>query len=283
MILFRRSLGIVLVSVMATLLSGCNPTNMLFETIMFAGAERLPADADRCPHPHRSLERSCEKIGDREVFLSSLDEDVKLQGLFFPNPSSNRLILYFHGNSGHVYHRIPDMIELSKIANAFILSYRGYGKSQGSPSEVGLYRDARAAVRYARDELGFPKDRIYLYGRSLGAAVAVDVAQDGGFAGMILVTPFLSGRAIAKTHPLGWIPGLGPLFDSENKFEGVTFPALFIHGTNDALVPYEQGVALYERYPAAKQFKRIEGAVHNDIVDRAGDDYWRWLRDFVAR
>lgn len=263
---------------------------MIFDKIAFAPAMKIPLAADHCDY-YANTEHTCEEIGSKEVFFPSedtgnakdaKDKRVTLQALFFPNPASDRIIVYLHGNGGHVYMRIPTLIKMSRLANVFILSYRGYGKSQGKPSEAGVYRDARAAVRYVREQLGFPPDKIYLYGRSLGAGVAVEVAQDEHYAGLILVTPFLSGKAMARERNLGWVPGLGRPFDSVNKLANIASPALFIHGTEDEIVPFEQGLALYERYPGDKTFHRVEGGRHNNLAKLKGEVYWQWLRDFIT-
>ena len=264
---------------MAILTGGCG--HALFEYLAFAPAMRISPEQNHCDY-YGGTGHTCEEVGSREIFFPSLDEEVTLQALFFPNPSSNRIIVYFHGNGGHVYMRIPRLVQMSRLANVFILSYRGYGKSQGKPSEAGLYRDVRAALRYVRERLGFSSDKTYLYGSSLGAAVAIDVAQETHYAGLVLIAPFLSGKAMADLRKLGWVPGLGRPFDSVSKLENIASPALFIHGVRDRIVPFEQGVALYEQYRGDKTFKRVEDAGHNDLASRVGDQYWQWLRAFVS-
>lgn len=189
----------------------------------------------------------------------------------------DRLIVYFHGNGGHIYGRIPQLLVMSEIANVFIFSYRGYGKSAGEPTEAGVYQDARAALRYARDTLGFAPAQTVLYGRSLGAAVAVEVARDRAHAALILISPFLSGRAMADHRGLGWVPGLGRPFDSAGKLDALALPVLIVHGTHDWIVPFEQGRALYDLYSGRKDFKAVAGAGHNDLAAVAGDAYWAWI------
>lgn len=275
----RHKSRIILLAAIATLLPGCG--HAIFERVAFAPAVRLSSAQNHCDY-YRGTGYTCEQVGSREIFFPSLDEQIKLQALFFPNPQSDRIIVYFHGNGGHVYMRVPALIKMAQFANVFILSYRGYGKSQGKPSEVGVYQDARAAVRYVREQLGFTPDKTYLYGSSLGAAVAIEVAQDASFAGQILLAPFLSGRAMAEESGLEWVPGLGRPFDSVNKLPNITAPTLFIHGTEDAVVPYEQGYKLYQAFAGSKIFKSVEGAGHTGLSRHVGDEYWEWLRDFVV-
>ena len=265
---------------LALLPAGCG--QQTFETVMFMPAKRLAPDAMPCSYSKKTR-KSCENAVVEEIFFPSLDPEITLQALYFPNPDSDKMIVYFHGNGWHLYIRVPAGVKLSGIANVLILSYRGYGKSEGEPSEAGIYEDAWAALRYVRDELKFEPQNTYIYGRSLGAAVAVEVAQRQSYAGLILVSPFLSGKAMAEKAGLGWYPRLGKPFHSVGKVRNITSPALFMHGTADAIVPFEQGVALYEAYSSPdKTFKTMEGAGHSWFWRSTGDEYWGWVREFVV-
>ena len=252
----------------------------IFDRIAFAPAQKISAGDDHCDY-FGGTQHTCESADSREIFFPSLDPQVELQALFFPRPGSDKLIVYFHGNGGHVYRRISHLLEMAKLANVLILSYRGYGKSGGAPSEAGVYHDARAALRHAREVLHFAPRKTYLYGRSLGAAVAIEAAQDDRFAGLIAVSPFLSGRAMAALRGLEWVPGLGHPFDSVNKLAQITAPALFIHGTHDRVVPFEQGRELYRHFPGNKAWRQVDGAGHNDLVDKTGGAFWQWLEEFI--
>ncbi len=266
---------------LALLLAGCG--QQIFETVMFLHAKKLARDTTPCSY-FKNAERGCEDTKVGEIFFPSLDRKTTLQALYFPNPDSDKVIVYFHGNSWHVYLRVPAGIQLSEMANVLMLSYRGYGKSAGEPTEAGVYEDAEAALKYVREELKFEPANTYVYGRSLGAAVAVEVAQRRNYAGLILISPFLSGEAMAQKRWLGWFPGLGQPFHSVGKVRNINSPALFIHGTHDRLVPFEQGRALYEAYPSQnKTFKTIEGGGHHWVWRSAEDEYWGWIKEFVAR
>ena len=266
---------------LALLLAGCG--EQILETVMFLPAKRLAADATPCRYLEKAG-KSCENTEFEEIFFPSLDRQTMLQALYFPNPDSDKVIVYFHGNGQHLYTRVPACIKLSETANVFILSYRGYGKSEGKPSEAGLYEDAAATLEYVQEELKFEDDDIYLYGRSLGAAIAVDVAQQQNYAGLILVSPFLSGVAMAEEAFLGWVPGLGQPFHSIGKIGNIASPVLFIHGTDDKTVPLKQGEALYKAYPSQdKTFKKIKGGDHNQICRDDKDECLGWVREFVAR
>ena len=276
----KRILGGIFVLAATMQLTACG--DELFNRIAFAPAKTLPADANHCEYYQRHSEL-CNSVESEEVFYPSLDEEIKLQALYFPNRESDKIVIYLHGNAGHVYWRVSQMVKLSEIANALIVSYRGYGKSNGRPTEVGVYQDVRATLRYAREVLGFEPQNIYLHGHSLGAAIAIEVAQDTPLGGLILISPFLSGRAMAEHRNLAWVPGLNHPFDSVSKVKKLTdTPALFIHGTADTIIPIEQGYMLFESYASQrKSFKRVEGLGHSFIARRIGDVYWGWLREFV--
>ena len=168
-------------------------------------------------------------------------------------------------------------------SSVLLLSYRGYGKSDGTPSEIGVYQDAEAALHYVQNELGFSEHQIFLLGRSLGSAVAIDLAQHRNLAGLILVSPFTSGRDMAREMGLGWLAGIaGTPFDSIGKVADVNSPAVIIHGDADRVIPIEMGRRLFEAYPdIQKVFHQVPGAGHNNIVAVAGEMYWVWIRTFI--
>ncbi|MFN2387075.1 MAG: alpha/beta hydrolase, partial [Thermoanaerobaculia bacterium] len=189
--------------------------------------------------------------------------------------------LYFHGNAGNVSHRLDRSKRLVDRfgVDILLLDYRGYGRSEGRPSEAGLYRDARAAYAEALRR-GFPPDRIVLFGESLGCSVAVQLATEKPSAGLVLETPFLSVPALArKYYPM--VPGfvIRTRFDSEKKIAGVAAPKLFIQAENDEIVPGNHARRLHELAPPPKELYRIPRAGHNDTYVAGGEDYLRaWER-----
>ncbi len=218
-----------------------------------------------------------------ELFFDSLD-GKRLQALFFNHPDSEQVVVFFHGNAGYLYQRISHALALyERGVSVFLLSYRGYGKSEGRPSEQGVYKDAQATMNYVRDELGFAEEQTFILGRSLGSAVAIEVAQNKNLAGLILVTPLSSGRDIAHYRNLGWAVGLiGHPLDSISKVKHLQMPALFIHGDADWVIPIEQGKKLFEAYASDRKiFKTVIGAGHLNIIGMAGSIYWDLMREFV--
>jgi fermentation-respiration switch protein FrsA (DUF1100 family) len=237
--------------------------------------------------PDTSTQIPREQLADhiREIFITTGDS-VRIQAYYFSGKARQEgLVIYFHGNAGNICHRIGDAELLFKTGHDVLLvSYRGYGKSQGRPSEKGIYKDAQAALDYAADTLGYPLKRTYIYGRSLGSTVAVHVAQDKELAGLILITPLTSAREYAKASHMGPFQYIaGNAFNSIDKIGRMRCPALFIHGDKDEVIPYKLGKKLYEAYPGEKKFVTVPGGGHNDLDFVNPELYWSSVRAFLAR
>lgn len=197
--------------------------------------------------------------------------------------TADMVLLWFHGNAGNLSQRADLMIELAAVPiQVFIIDYRGYGRSEGRPSERGLYRDARAAWRFLTEDRGIAADRIVILGKSLGGAVAVDLATAVAPAGLIVESSFASIPAMAAHHyPFvpRWLIRSG--FDSLAKIGQVACPVMVIHSPDDEIVPLEQGRRLFDAAPADKRFFEVAGARHNELWLVAGDAYVDGLRQFL--
>ncbi len=210
-----------------------------------------------------------------DVWLRAAD-GVRLHAWWIP--ANGRLAtLYLHGNAGNITHRAGHAAEIAAAGSSLLLlDYRGYGRSEGRPSERGLYRDADAAYDY----LAARGYRILLHGESLGTAVAVELASRRPCVGVILEAPFPSARELAATV----LPVLGPLlapsYDSRSRIGRVGAPLLIIHGDRDEVVPYRLGRELYDIAPEPKRFFTAEGCGHNDIPRAPG--YRDALRSFYT-
>ena len=200
-----------------------------------------------------------------------------------PPVSTRPTLLWFHGNAGNITHRYP-VIEglMGQHVAVFIIDYRGYGRSEGSPSEEGLYRDARAAWDYLLSERGIPPGRIILFGDSLGGAVAIDLAAKVDAAGLVVQSSFTSIKDMAA-QVMPFLPGfiVRTKMDSINKIRSVRCPKLFIHSPADEMVPYRLGRRLYDEAPAPKQFYEVAGASHNETDAVGGRAYFDRIGDFV--
>ena len=220
-------------------------------------------------------------VGATEVWLTTRD-GVKLNAWWIARPGSRLATVFFHGNGGNLTHRVDHMRAIAAAGSALLmLDYRGYGKSEGKPSERGLYADADAAYQWLIDQ-GYAAKQIVIHGESLGAAVAVELAARQPCAGVVLEAPFNSAAQVAASV----LPLVGPLlmrqFDSKAKVGRIGSPMLFMQGDRDEVIPYRLGRDLYEAAPEPKSFWTIEGAGHNNLLDVAGDRYREHLVAFYA-
>jgi fermentation-respiration switch protein FrsA (DUF1100 family) len=196
--------------------------------------------------------------------------------------------LFLHGNGGNITDRYELIRHLVRApAKVFILDYRGYGKSDGSPSERGLYLDALAAWQYLTDALDIPARDIVLFGESLGGAIAIDLAlrtQSSRFqcAALIVQSSFTSIPDMAATvipHFPGFL--LHTKMNSLNKINSVACPKLFIHSRADDVVPFEMGRRLFEAAEQPKQFYEVIGARHNETDLIGGSPNFDTISRFV--
>ncbi len=223
-----------------------------------------------------------ETLGAQDVWLQTSDE-VQLHGWHVAADGESKwMTLYLHGNAGNITHRADHLAAIREAGSeVLIIDYRGYGKSDGSPTEAGMYRDAEAAYQYLLEE-GYEADRILIHGESLGTAPAVDLAARKACAGVILEAPFPSARAVAQTV----LPFIGPLvtsgLETASKIKQVEAPVLIMHGDRDEVIAYRLGREVLETANMPKELWTVEGAGHNNIVQVGGRRYVEKLREFYA-
>jgi fermentation-respiration switch protein FrsA (DUF1100 family) len=194
------------------------------------------------------------------------------------------VLLWFHGNAGNLSQRTDLLFRLAMTpAQVFIVDYRGYGRSEGRPSEKGLYLDGRAAWDHLVREQRIAPDRIILFGKSLGGAVAIDLATQVQPAGLIVQSSFTSVPDMASVH-FPFVPKalIRTKMDNLAKIGDVRAPKLFIHSTADEVAPFEQGQRLYDAANEPKKFFVVDGAGHNETWVVGGHGYFAAVRDFVA-
>jgi len=173
-----------------------------------------------------------------------------------------------HGNAGNVTLLADTLRTLNRRHKLAVLAldYRGFGKSEGKPSEEGLYQDARAARRWLADKEHIAETDVILMGTSVGGAVAVDLAARDGARGLVLVNTFTSMPAAAQKKwpwlPMSWM--LATRFDALTKIKDYRGPVLISHAEVDELVPLAQGEALYAAAPGPKRLVTGRGSKHND-------------------
>lgn len=199
-------------------------------------------------------------------------------------PTSDMVVLWFHGNAGNLAQRADGMIALARLpAQVLIVDYRGYGRSAGRPSEEGLYLDGRAAWRHLTEDAGVDPGRIVLLGVSLGGAVAVDLATEVEPAGLVLQSAFTSVPDMAAHH-YPFIPSwlVRTRMDSLAKIGRVRCPILIIHSSDDEVVPFEHGRRLHEAAGPGALFVAVEGAGHNETRAVGGPVVDDALRRFLV-
>lgn len=218
-----------------------------------------------------------------DIWFQSSD-GTKLFGWYVENAATSAVVLWCHGNAGNIIHRLENLRELYRLGlSVFLFDYRGYGRSQGSPSEEGLYQDALGAYdQLTRTRLIRP-ERIVLFGRSLGAAVAVEVASHKLAAGLILESSFPSIEAVARFHygglPVHWL--LGAEFRLIDRLPHLSLPKLIVHGDQDEIIPLELGRQVFEAAKPPKTFYVIKGADHNNMYHVGGEPYFHRFTEFV--
>jgi fermentation-respiration switch protein FrsA (DUF1100 family) len=215
-----------------------------------------------------------------------------------PGPSARRrvatVVVAFHGNADLVYWQLPWARELARRTGARVLlaEYRGYGGLDGSPSYEGLGRDARAAYAYARDTLGARPEAVVLYGHSLGAAVATELARALADEGtppraLLLQSPFTSAREMGvamfgRGVGLAWGAISRVHYDNERAVRDLPLPVSVAHGAADELIPMRLGRTVFDAARVKGALLVVPGAHHNDVEQVAGEEYWRWLEAGVA-
>lgn len=227
-----------------------------------------------------------------EVWLRT-DDGVRLHGWFCRcqpvtrRPDDDgRVLLYCHGNAGNVTTR-ADIIRAWQRhfgLDVLIFDYRGYGKSEGRPDEGGLYRDSRSAYAWLTQTRGLPPESVVLLGRSLGGAVAMELALAVPHRSLILESTFTSLPNLAATlYP--WFPVrylMRSQFDVYRRISQYRRPVLIIHGSADELVPCSQAVELFRLAAEPKRLVIIAGGGHDDLIGSGGGEYVRAVADFLA-
>ncbi len=229
-----------------------------------------PVPKDRALAPRLAAERD----DVREIEIVTPD-DVRLYGWVQGRDDAPRKIIQFMGNAEHVGPFTDTYAASARALDAqfLLFDYRGYANSEGSPSEPGLYMDAEAAWAYATSELGWQPGRIILWGRSLGCGPATWLAQQKieaktPPAALVLEAAFSSIADMAR-HLMGWLVKpewlICNCFDNAGRAPELSLPVFHYHGTQDDVIPYEQGVTLHESLPGPKRFLELKRARHNDI------------------
>lgn len=211
----------------------------------------------------------------RDVSFAAAD-GTKLHAWYAAPPDPKATFLVCHGNAGNVTNRHHFLTSLHRAGFAvLVFDYRGYGRSEGEPSEKGVYADAEAAYHWLVAQ-GVPPASILAYGESLGCAVAVELALRVPLAGIVLQCAFTSigdvARQVIPFVPMGW--ALPTKMRSIDKVPTLALPKLHFHSRADEIVPYRLGRALFDAAAEPKRWIEYDGVGHNDWPGRF-EDAWR--------
>jgi len=232
--------------------------------------------------PIKELPYTPAELGlDFEQVTFKTGDRLHLHGWFVPGQNADFTVLYCHGNGGNMMFFLDTVNLLNSLGlNCFIFDYRGYGYSQGRPSENGTYLDVRAAYRWLTKKKGIPPQRIIIFGWSLGASVAAYLASKVRPAALVIEGAFTSYADIGSKYypymPVRWAARFKyPTIDYVRK---VKCPIMVIHSRDDETVPFEFGLELYDAANEPKEFVELRGG-HNEAFLISSETYKKsWLK-----
>jgi hypothetical protein len=220
----------------------------------------------------------------QDTWLRSSD-GTKLHAWWIPNENAKFTFLAFHGNAGNIADRVP-IYEFLRDApgNVLAIEYRGYGHSEGKPSERGLYRDASSAYDYLINEKHIDPKMIISFGQSLGTAVASNLAAQRQVGAVILEAPFPSAARLARVI-FRFLPGSSLLvrgqFDTQARLQEIRIPILIVHCRQDPVLPFDLGREVYAAANEPKTFLEINGPCHEEASIIAPEKYRAALQNFL--
>ena len=268
-----------------TLLIALAGAYLVMGVIMWGLQERIafPAPRYALPSPQAA------GIADAELVTLLTSDRVELRGWYLspvPPPtddSPSPALIWFYGNAEAVGLLAPLVRELRPPGmGVLLLDYRGYGESGGVTTERGLYRDADAAWRYLAGRADVDSTLISVYGRSLGAVLALYLADNYSVRSVILDSPFTSARDMAAVH-YWYVPRIGMRLEMDNlsRAKRLAAPLAVFHGSDDDIALPWMGKAIADA-GRAREYVVFQGAGHNDVYDVAGSEYRTLLHDFLA-
>jgi fermentation-respiration switch protein FrsA (DUF1100 family) len=226
-----------------------------------------------------------------DVSLETAD-NIKLNAWFIPAKNARFTILYCHGNGGNIMHRLDTINIFYELGlNCFIFDYRGYGNSEGSPSEEGTYIDVETAYNWLINEKKIPPENIIIFGRSIGGSIATYLAGKVTAKALVVDSAFTSyvdiGKKFYPYMPVKWFARFK--YDTISYIRKVNCPVMVIHSQNDEMIPFEFGQELFDAVREPKKFVEIYGS-HNDgfllslyIYKQAWADWLEFLQAYDAQ
>lgn len=253
---------------------------------LFATCFCLSCQAGIIYHPVKAIHATPAniKLQYEDLYLTTAD-DVTIHGWWVPAKNERGTVLFCHGNAGNISHRLDTVSILNKMnLSVLIFDYRGYGKSEGSPTEKGTFLDADAAWNYATSVLKKDPGKIIIHGRSLGGAVAAWLAVKHTPSMLILESTFTSMRDIARHH-CSFTPAVMIItykYNTVGIIRNLRCPLLIIHSSDDEVIPYSHATSLYGAAREPKELVTISGTHNHGIWDSMGL-YREALNQFVSK
>lgn len=211
-------------------------------------------------------------LGFEQVSIQTKD-GLQLNAWYHPAGKGYTTVVHFHGNAGNIGVRLYLAKHLTDMGyGIFLVDYRGYGGNSGSPSEQGFYLDAEAALAFLKARQ-ISKEKLVIFGESIGTGVAVEMAKRQIACSLILQSPFRSLPALVRYHHPWLLVPPSDKFNSIAKIGEITTPLLIIHGNNDNIVPFDHAEALYERAAGPKQLISYPNGTHLNL----------WTPDFFTQ
>ena len=235
--------------------------------------------------PMREVFSTPAELGlDFENVIFKTTDGLDLNGWYIPVKDPNLTLLFCHGNGGNIAHRLDSINIFHNLGlNCFIFDYRGYGNSEGKPSEEGTYTDVMAAYNWLIEEKKTPAKNIIIFGRSLGGTIAAQLAGRVEVRALVIESAFTSYVDMGKEYypymPVKWFARFA--YRTIDYIKEVRCPVMLIYSGNDEVVPFKFGLVLYEAANEPKEFIEIFGG-HNDCFLVSGEIYtevWeKWLK-----
>ncbi len=241
------------------------------------------------PFPGKKISSSSSLVGENERMAPGKAERIHCWWI----PASSQeagVILYFHGNGINIGANVVHAHRFHQLGfSVLLVDYRGYGRTEGRfPTESSVYKDAETAWNYLVQEREVPPEQIFIYGHSLGGAIAINLAvQHPEAAGLLVEGSFTSIQKMTEHRGYYWMFPAGLLlnqrFDSVSKVPALQIPVLFLHGTADRIVPHQMSQILFAAASEPKQLVLFPDAGHNNLADVAGSQYFQAIQNFIEQ
>jgi len=257
--MLRRKMILILVTLSAAYLVACGYALAVADKLIFPGIPSSYADGP-------------------DILKLESEDGERISARYLPAEGADRLLLYSHGNGEDLGYVLP-LLETFQRAGIAVLGYDypGYGTSTGTASESGCYAAIEAAYRYATGEAGFAPEQIVLYGRSLGSGPSCWLAEREPVGGLIMDSAFASTfRVMTRVKLLPW-----DKFDNLARLPEIECPVLVIHGKADRVVPFKHALRNWKAIAGPKARLWVDGAGHNDVIERADERYWETVLPFI--